>query len=152
MRWSSLGWYVMTLLALLVAGYAVAVSFVPEWRPPLVRDLFALRPLAAWEHFLGGGTALATGAFQLHGGLRNRRLGLHRWIGRIYALAVAVGGLAALALAAHASTGAVAASGFALLGLTRLATTALAVRAIRQQRLAAHRDWMVRSYALTLAR
>lgn len=151
MRWSRWGWYAMTVLALLVAAYAFVVSFVPDWRPPLVRELFAQRPLAAWGHFLGGGTALATGAFQLHTRMRNRWLGLHRWLGRTYVLAVAAGGLAALALAPHATTGGVAATGFALLGLAWLATTALAVIAIRQRRLAAHRDWMVRSYALTLA-
>lgn len=151
MRWSRLGWTAMTVLAVAVAAYAFAISFVPEWRPPLVRDLFGQRPLAAWSHFLGGGLALAVGAFQLNTRLRNRWLGLHRWLGRVYVAAVGVGGLAALVLAPHALTGAVAATGFALLGVCWLATTALAVRAIRGRRLAAHRDWMVRSYALTLA-
>ena len=151
MRGSRFGWYAMTVLALLVAGYAFAMAWVPEWRHPLVRELFAQRPLATWGHFVGGGTALAAGAFQLHAGLRNRWLGLHRWLGRLYVLAVAAGGTAALAMAPHAATGGVAASGFALLGVAWLAATALALRAVRQRRLAAHRDWMVRSYALTLA-
>lgn len=150
-RWRGFGWYVMTVLALLVAAYAFAISFMPDWRPPLVRDLFAQRPLAAWGHFVGGGLALATGAFQLNGGMRNRWPGLHRGLGRAYVVAVAVGGMAALSLAPHAMTGAVAASGFALLGLAWLATTALAVRAIRRRQLSSHRDWMVCSYALTLA-
>ena len=117
MRWSRLGWWTMAVLALLVAGYAFVVSLVPGWRPPLVRDLFALRPLAAWGHFLGGATALAAGALQLHSRLRNRWLGLHRWLGRLYVMAVATGGLAALMLAPHAATGAVAVTGFTLLGL-----------------------------------
>ncbi|AKC85770.1 DUF2306 domain-containing protein [Pseudoxanthomonas suwonensis] len=151
MRWNRLGWVAMAVLALAVAAYAFAVALTPEWRPPLVRDLFGQRPLAAWGHLLGGGVALAAGAFQLNTRLRNRWLGLHRWLGRVYAAAVGVGGLSALVLAPHALTGAVAATGFALLGLCWLATTALAVRAIRGRRLAAHRDWMVRSYALTLA-
>lgn len=150
-RWSRFGWYAMAVLALLVAGYAFAMAFVPGWRHPLVRDMFAQRPLASWGHFAGGGTALVAGALQLHTRLRNRWLELHRWLGRLYVLAVAAGGMAALVLAPHASTGRVAAAGFALLGACWLASTALAVLAIRHRRLAAHRDWMVRSYALTLA-
>ncbi|WP_372012686.1 DUF2306 domain-containing protein [Pseudoxanthomonas sp. 10H] len=151
MRWKGLGWYAMTVLAVLVAGYAFAMAGVPEWRHPLVRGLFAQQPLATWGHFAGGGTALVVGAFQLHARLRNRWLGLHRWLGRAYVLAVAAGGIAALVLALRTTSGGVAAAGFASLGLAWLATTALAVAAIRRRRLAAHRDWMVRSYALTLA-
>lgn len=151
MHWTRPGWYLMAVLASLVAVYAFAVSFEPAWRPPLVRELFAQRPLPAWGHFLGGAVALVTGAAQLNTRLRNRWLGLHRWLGRTYAVAVAIGGLAALAMAPHAVTGTLAASGFAVLALCWLGTTALAVHAIRRRRMAEHRDWMVRSYALTLA-
>lgn len=141
----------MTVLALLVAGYAYGVSFVPEWRPPLVRELFAQRALPAWGHFVGGGTALLVGAFQFVTRLRNRWPGLHRWMGRGYAVAVGVAGCSALALAPHAMTGGFAAAGFGSLGICWLATTALAVVAIRRRRIAVHRNWMIRSYALTLA-
>lgn len=144
-------WGLMALLAFAVAGYAIAISLVDGLRTPLVRELFAQRPWAAWAHFLGGGVAIATGALQANTAWRNRHLVLHRWVGRVYVVAVAAAGLAALAMAPHASTGAVAASGFGLLAACWLLTTTLAVTAIRQRRIADHRDWMLRSYALTLA-
>ncbi|MBD9478007.1 DUF2306 domain-containing protein [Pseudoxanthomonas sp. PXM02] len=144
-------WCLMALLAFAVAGYAIAISLVDDLRMPLVRQLFELRPWSAWGHFLGGAVAIAVGALQTHTGLRNRWPGLHRWMGRVYVVAVAAGGLAALAMAPHASTGAVAAFGFGALAVCWLGSTALAVIAIRQGRVADHRDWMLRSYALTLA-
>ncbi|MBD9469382.1 DUF2306 domain-containing protein [Pseudoxanthomonas sp. PXM01] len=144
-------WGLMALLAFAVAGYAIAISLVDDLRTPLVRQLFALRPGSAWGHFLGGAVAIAVGALQTHTTLRNRWPALHRWTGRVYVVAVAAGGLAALAMAPQASTGAVAAFGFGALAVCWLGTTALAVIAIRQRRIADHRDWMLRSYALTLA-
>jgi len=144
-------WGLMALLAFAVAGYAIAISLVDDFRMPLVRQLFEVRPWSAWAHFLGGGVAIAVGALQTHTGLRNRWPALHRWMGRVYVVAVVAGGLAALVMAPHASTGAVAAFGFGALAVCWLGTTALAVVAIRQRRIADHRDWMLRSYALTLA-
>lgn len=93
-------WLGMTLLALGVAGYATAMLFAPEFRPSFVRTLFEERPVAAFVHFMGGAIALVAGAFQLNSLLRTRFIGAHRWLGRLYVLAVLIGGVAAFALAA----------------------------------------------------
>ncbi len=147
----SLAWLGMTLLALGVAGYAATVVIVPGLRPPLVRSLFADWPIAAPAHFLGGAIALAVGAFQLNARLRARFIAIHRWLGRTYLLAIAVGGAASLALAMNSSAGPVARIGFGLLGVLWLVSTFNAYRYIRQRNVAEHRNWMIRSYALTLA-
>ncbi|WP_420851262.1 DUF2306 domain-containing protein [Rhizobium quercicola] len=42
-------------------------------------------------------------------------------------------------------------AGFAALGLAWLITTGLAVREVLAGRIASHRRWMIRSYALTLS-
>lgn len=145
------GWSVMTLLALAVAAYAFAILVLPGFRPGLVQVLLAERPVAAYAHFLGGAVALVAGAFQLNAWLRNRFLGFHRWLGRLYMVAVIGGGAAALFLAPHSSAGLVAQSGFGLLGVFWIFTTANAYRHIRQGHVSQHRSWMIRSYALTLA-
>jgi uncharacterized membrane protein len=144
-------WLGMTLLALGVAGYAATIVIAPELRPPLVRSLFADWPIAAPAHFLGGAIALAVGAFQLNSRIRARFIAIHRWLGRTYLLAIAAGGVASLVLAVNSSAGPVARVGFGLLGVLWLVSSFNAYRYIRQGDVGAHRNWMIRSYALTLA-
>jgi uncharacterized membrane protein len=144
-------WLGMTVLALAVAGYAITMLFAPEFRPSFVRDLFEERPVAAFVHFMGGAIALVAGAFQLNTRLRTRFIGAHRWLGRLYVLAVVIGGVAAFALALQAFGGPIAHVGFGLLALCWMASTLNAYRHIRQGNLSTHRNWMIRSYALTLA-
>jgi uncharacterized membrane protein len=140
----------MTLLALGVAGYAF-VAMQPGFPSPIVQALATRSRLVMLAHFTGGGTALAVGTIQASAWLRARAIVLHRWLGRVYVLAVLVGGVAGLRLAFGAQGGAVAHAGFALLAGAWLTTTTIAYRAIRQGDQARHRDWMIRSYALTFA-
>lgn len=141
----------MALLAFAVAGYAVTIVLVPAARPPFVRELFAAWPIVARIHFIGGALALALGVFQVNSSLRTRYLNVHRWSGRVYLLAVAAAGVASFAMALKASAGPVAQSGFALLALLWLGTSLAAYLSIRRRDVRAHREWMIRSYALTLA-
>ena len=144
-------WLGMTLLALAVAGYAITMSFAPELRPSFVRALFAERPVAAFVHFMGGAIALIAGTFQLNSRLRTRFIGVHRLFGRVYIVAVVIGGVAALVLALHSFGGLIAHVGFGLLAVCWIGSTLNAYRHIRQRNLSTHRNWMIRSYALTLA-
>ena len=107
-------------------------------------------PVALYAHLIGSLWALATGPFQLNARLRAASLARHRWIGRSYVAGVLVGD-GALALAPFAETGAVARLGFATLGALWIAFTATAFVRIRNGDRTAHRRWIIRSYALTLA-
>jgi uncharacterized membrane protein len=144
-------WLGMTLLALAVAGYAIAILFAPELRPSLVRTLFSERPVAAFAHFMGGAIALVAGAYQLNSRLRTRFIGVHRWLGRLYVLAVVIGGVAAFALALQSFGGLTAQAGFGLLATCWMGSTLNAYHHIRRRNLSTHRSWMIRSYSLTLA-
>lgn len=108
-------------------------------------------PWALWGHVLGGPLALALAPFQVSAGLRARRPGLHRWMGRTYGLAILVAALSALALVPTSIASPWARTGFVALALAWLGTTgwgiALAMRGDRS----AHRRWMLRSIALTFA-
>lgn len=146
-----LGWIVMTFLALLVAIYAIASATVASIRAPFVADLFANKPLRSFGHLAFGGAALASGAVQFHTGLRVRRPDVHRLLGRIYFGAVLVSGVSAVALAPSSTGGVAAHFGFGMLGVLWVATTVTAVARARAGRLSAHRQWMIRSYALCLA-
>ncbi len=152
MRKRTFAWLIMSLLALAVAGYAISMLLLaPEARPPFVRGLLSDWPVAAFAHFLGGAIALIAGTFQLNSRLRNRFIGAHRWLGRLYILAVAMGGVAALILAPHSMGGLISHLGFGLLAVCWVGSTLNAYRLIRRGDLVGHRSWMVRSYALTLA-
>lgn len=95
--------------------------------------------------------ALLAGPWQFLGSLRRRSLTAHRWLGRVYCVAVLAGWIASLPIAAHAQTGAVASAGFLALGAAWIGATAVAWFRIRSGRVQSHREWMIRSYALTSA-
>lgn len=74
-------WVFMTILALRVAAYAVAIVFASPVRPPLVRELLSDWPVASRAHFLGSAVALILGAVQVNTRLCTRYLNAHRWTG-----------------------------------------------------------------------
>ncbi len=145
----TLSWILMVLLSLIVASYAAALVLEPALRSPFVRALFAAHPLATAGHFAGSALALAIGGFQLSPWLRTRYIKAHRWLGRLYLLGVALGGLSGLFLAPYASGGTVARFGFGTLAVFWLGCTLSAYYWIRAGNVGAHRRWMIRSFALT---
>ncbi len=145
-------WGLIALIALSVpiALYGLAFSFVDQANPDFRERLFSL-PGYAYVHFLGSGFALLVGGFQFSGSLRRKHLKLHRWLGRSYLLACLAGGIGGLGLATISYGGPPTHVGFGLLGVLWLYTGARAYQAIRGGDVAAHRIWMIRSFALTFA-
>jgi hypothetical protein len=101
----------MTVLALSVAVYAIAVLALPAFGPPFIHERRATMPLAVWAHLAGGSMALALGPWQFLSSVRTRAIAVHRWTGRSYVIAVLVGGLGGLALAPMSQHGLVTRSG-----------------------------------------
>lgn len=112
---------------------------------------FAAHPVGLYAHIIPSMVAILLGPFQFHRGLRNRRRGLHRWLGRFYLGGVLLGGLAGLYMAFFSFAGLAAQLGFGLLALAWLGSGAMAYSTIRQGNFEAHRAWMIRNYALTFA-
>jgi uncharacterized membrane protein len=146
-----IGWAIMAVLSALITAYAVTLLAWPAARPPLLRERFATIPLAAFLHLLGAAVALAIGPLQLNSRLREKSFARHRWLGRTYVLGVLVGGVAALVLATVSLGGLPAHVGFGLLAVLWLGSTATAYLHIRAKDQTRHRQWMIRSYALTFA-
>ena len=144
-------WVVMTVLALFIAAYTALVLFLPGFGAPFVAEIRTAMPLALMAHLAGGIAAIAIGPWQLSARLRARALHAHRWMGRAYVIAVAVGGLGGFALATRSMGGFVTHMGFGMLAVLWLSSTGMAWIRIRERDQAAHRRWMIRSYALTLA-
>jgi uncharacterized membrane protein len=141
----------MVVLAALVAVYALTGALAPGLRTPFVESLFSEKPLRAFGHLIGGGIALAIGALQFSKRLRVEKARIHRLAGRIYLVAVSVGGVSALLMAPTSSGGVPAHFGFGLLAVLWLVSSFVAFASVRARHYAAHREWMIRSYALCLA-
>ncbi len=146
-----LSWLLMTLLAFGVAGYAIMNLALPAFRNPFVQNIFTLSPSAISMHLFGGSIAMILGAIQLNSRFRARSISAHRWLGRLYVLAVIVGGVASFILALSSSGGLVTHFGFGLMGVCWVGTTLAAYWQIRAGNVLAHRNWMLRSYAMTFA-
>jgi len=141
----------MMALASLVSLYAALVLLVPRFSPPFLTALRTVVPWAVVTHLGGGLSALALGPWQFNSRLRARTIGVHRWLGRGYVVAVVTGSIGALVLAPLSQEGLVTHVGFGLLAVLWLLATVQAYRHIRARDQDSHRRWMIRSFALTLA-
>lgn len=143
---------VMTVFALAVGGYAVAL--VASGFRLVPGEIAANRfptPLGLRIHIVAAGLALLTGPFQFARGLRNRLPRVHRWLGRTYVASCLVGGVSGGAIALFSTSGLVAGAGFLGLAICWVGATVIGFLAIRGGDVARHRRWMTRSFALTYA-
>lgn len=103
-------------------------------------------------HFLAGAILLFLGSVQLIERVRNRYIGVHRLIGRIYVVAsilTAIGGIIFIIL--HGTIGGpVMNIGFFLYGLLMAVAAVETVRHARAKRIAVHRAWALRLYVLAI--
>ena len=109
------------------------------------------RRVAFLLHISVAPVALVLGSLQLFPGLRARKPALHRWVGRVYGGSILIAGGAGLVVALGAAGGIVASLGFGVLAVLWLGITANAVRLAVIGRIAQHRRWMYRSFALTFS-
>ncbi|MEV7117070.1 DUF2306 domain-containing protein [Kitasatospora griseola] len=139
-------------LALLVAAVSARYfTLDPDTFVPQQRTVYLAHLAPLLLHIGGGIVALVVGLPQFLPGLRARRPAVHRWTGRLYALAALAMGIGGLLIAPRALFPPFSPLGFAALDLLTLTTTALGVARARAGRIAEHRRWMLRSYALMFA-
>ena len=151
MSWTArIGWGVIALLCLGIAGYSAKYLVHPPQTPQEALG----NPLGVpflFIHVAGAVTALLLGSVQFIPALRNGRTPPHRWVGRVYVLGVLIGGVAGLILSTRSFAGPIATAGFGSLAVLWIGFTLLGWRAAVQGRFADHRRWIIRSWALTLA-
>jgi hypothetical protein len=150
-RWpGAIAWSLMTLLSLYVAAHGLSYLLGAQ-APPIVEDN-AMGMTVLVVHAGAAGVALLIGPLQFLEFIRKRARSVHRWTGRVYLLACLVGGVSGGLLAPFTAAGPIAAFGFLLLALIWLWVNALGWRAAATKRdYDDHKNWMIRSFALTLA-
>jgi len=145
------GFAALILLAFYIAytsalRYFIGAEAAP---PPVVANEFADPWLVV--HVLGGVVALVVGPVQFIGAIRKRWPGLHRATGLAYVAACSIAAPAGLVLSFGTTAGPVAGAGFAALAVLWLYSTGQGLRAAFARQFDDHREWMLRSYALTAA-
>lgn len=140
------------VLGLLALAF-IARSALPYFQmsPDHLGPYFWPRRWGLIAHVAGGVIALGLGVIQLWLGLTNRTAGLHRALGKLYVLVIAVGSVAGFYLSLTIPSNLPYAAGLFTLCVAWVITTFMAVLAIRRRDVLQHREWMMRSYAVTFA-
>jgi hypothetical protein len=146
--------------ALVVLGGITAVVFWVVAATPYLamqRETFGQNPEIYWPrriplliHIAGGSLALLLGPINLWLGETRRRLAWHKNLGFGYIAGVAIGAGAAFYLSFTTPLGLTFATGLFSLGVAWTITTAMAFVAISRRAIVQHREWMIRSYVVTL--
>jgi hypothetical protein len=153
--------YLVLLAALLYASYLMLTLTLPytALKPGIdfLKTKVNVYHLAHWRwsfytHVFTAIAALVAGFTQFSPYIMRRMPRLHKAMGYVYAIDVLlVTGPAALLMSFYANGGLPARISFVLQALCWLLFTAIALRKALQKRFNVHGEWMLRSYALTLA-
>ena len=138
--WISLG---LTAFFVFITSEVLLVTDYPmyhAYRLQVIADRGLLIP-----HTLCGLIALLAGPVQFSWRFHQRHLKFHRVLGRIYVISVFIGALSGIALAA----GRPGLPGTSMQAAAWIVCTTAAFITARNRQTAQHRQWMVRSYAVT---
>jgi uncharacterized membrane protein len=102
-------------------------------------------------HVICGVTATLIGPFQFIPAIRTNNPVLHRTLGKIYIGCVVLSTFVSFYLVSTAGLGLVYDVGLAMLGIVWLSTTLMAWLSIIRGNKEMHREWMIKSYVLTLS-
>ena len=146
-RWTSKHafWLLLALAALFVLIYSELPllhtgTMFDSYRTKLIQDRLLLFP-----HALCGTIALLSGPLQFSTRLRRRNLQFHRVLGRVYVISVFL----AAPLAVIISTGSSLIVATWVQASAWFVCTLAAFLTARNRHLVQHRQWMIRSYAVT---
>jgi uncharacterized membrane protein len=140
-------WTIMGLMTLSVIRY----SEYPIFRQAKEQAYLKTIPFLIIPHVVCGIAAFVIGPFQFSSRLRRRFLKLHRVLGRVYVGSVFIAASLAMVLANHRHEPGGEHFGVAvrIQAAAWIVTTAAAFLTARNRQIQQHREWMVRSYAVT---
>lgn len=141
------------LLLILYVGYITIREILPYFR--FTEESYG----EYWDykyplffHISCGIVAMLTGPFQFWKTLRTSYIHVHRWTGRVYLAAIFFGSLSAtnLAWTSGMTVSFSWAFGLQALAFAWISTTFMAYYFIRKKQIIQHKEWMIRSYVVTL--
>jgi len=143
------------LSVMILLGFAgVRLAVMTQDPPPT--DAFDIRyaqhPRVALLHIIPGLLFLTLAPLQFVARIRQRRIGLHRGLGRVLATCAAISGVFALiAIFRFPAFGGISTqTATVFFGVIFLFSLAKAIRHIRRKEVRLHREWMIRTFALAM--
>mgnify|MGYP001814403211 CR=1 FL=1 len=152
LRWTKIAVFVLIGSLSVFFYFKYAVRYF-DWSLDSYGSYYWGKRVALAFHLSGGSIALAMGLPQFWMGFRNRYMRVHRWTGRLYVLGVLVGSIGAFLMSTTAEQSLGFGFAFALfaLGVAWVITTGAAYFAVIRRKIKLHKEWMIRSYIVTLA-
>lgn len=151
-----MAWILFVLLCISVSIYPLMYLLANDKIALLESKSDALFNHLGWRigfytHIVNGAVALLVGWTQFVKPWRTRYLQLHRWLGKLYVVAVTISAIAGISISPFSTTGFIAALGFGSLGVIWLLVTIQALRKVWARDLIKHEQLMVYSYAACFA-
>lgn len=154
-QWSF--WGGIVLLSLFTLLYVLNVLLITPWlssegvASPVIPGMSTLNNSILWAHVMTAYPCLLLGPWLFLPGLRRRYLWLHRRLGQCYVFGVLISAILGFMLATVNIHGIYAKIGFMTLAVVWFTTTYMGYKEIRRRNCNAHRRWMIRSYAISIA-
>ncbi|WP_293743217.1 DUF2306 domain-containing protein [uncultured Pedobacter sp.] len=149
-------WILFATFALLI-GFYPTIYFLIDRKFGLLNSKSAeLLSNTFWNigfytHIILGGIALLIGWIQFSPKMRNKRMALHRKLGKAYVVSVLLSALGGIYVGFFATGGWVSSAGFICLGVVWFYTTSKAYLYIKNAEIVKHQKMMVFSYAACFA-
>jgi len=142
----------LVLLASVVLYYIWTRGFVYfRFSSEVYTDYFWWRASWLLLHVICGIIATLIGSLQFIPQLRAKNPVMHRNLGKVYLGCVIVSTFVSFYLVSTSELGIVYAVGLTMLGVVWLGSSGMAWLAIRNRNIEMHREWMIKSYVLTLS-
>jgi uncharacterized membrane protein len=142
----------LALIGIAVVARRMSVLYLTEApQPGAIGDFYRYKLLTT-VHILPGFLFMVLGPLQFVRRLRVRHPLVHRWVGRGFLVAALIVGVTALAMGPLIAIGGpLETAATTVFGLLFLFALAKAFLAIRRRKVALHREWMIRGFAIGLA-
>lgn len=149
-------WILFATFALLVGLYPMIYFLIDRKFGLLNSKSVELLSNTFWNigfytHIIFGGIALLIGWTQFSPKMRNRRMALHRKLGKVYVVAVLLSAFAGIYIGFFATGGWISSAGFICLGIIWFYTTLKAYLHIKEGEVEKHQKMMIYSYAACFA-
>ncbi|MCE7858625.1 MAG: DUF2306 domain-containing protein [Chloroflexi bacterium CFX2] len=149
---NQIGWWLLFFISAFYGLYALYMGVVEILHQLGIVDDAKIRA-APWifiVHALTGGIGLISGALQFNRSILNKHKATHRLIGKIYLYAIWITSVAALWSAFVFDVNLPAKFAFGILAILWFGATTIAYLRIRKRRIREHREWVIRSFSLSL--
>lgn len=142
----------VVLTSLLVCYYVISRAF-PMLIPTeaVYGSYYFPRVYWVFPHIALGIIATIIGPFQFIPKIRNKYLKTHRQLGRVYIISTVLSGISGMYMAITSDVNLPYAVGLFMLGIAWSTSSIMAFISIKNRKIDLHKDWMIRSYVITLA-